>query len=193
MKGGDVLRNETDQQRILIAAFDIISSKGYANVSTRDIADKAGVVLSQLNYYFTNKEGLFKEVVRMMISKYLIEIEISLTEEESPKKRIESLVHYFRKMLKFNPGLFRLLYEFTSLALWSPVFGELLNELFEDLSNLIEKHITSNLQIKELKGCSTKTLSRLILGAMFGTGIQVLLNHDEELPDSLNAVQVLFD
>ncbi|MBS3973119.1 MAG: helix-turn-helix transcriptional regulator, partial [Erysipelotrichia bacterium] len=70
-----MLLTEADQQsqpeKILIAAFEVISSKGYANVSTRDIADKAGVVLSQLNYYFKNKEGLFKEVVRMMVDKYL--------------------------------------------------------------------------------------------------------------------------
>jgi AcrR family transcriptional regulator len=186
------IEQQSQPTRILIAAFDIISAKGYANVSTRDIADKAGVVLSQLNYYFTNKEGLFKEVVRMMINKYMVEIESSLIDVESPMKRVESLIQYFREMLKFNPGLFRLLYEFTSLALWSPVFNDLLNDLFEDLSNLIEKYIISNLQIKELKGYSRRTVSRLILGAMFGVGIQALLNEDEELPEALNAVQILF-
>jgi len=197
MKGGDVLHTEIEQQsqpeKILNAAYDIISTRGYANVSTRDIADRAGVVLSQLNYYFTNKEGLFKEVVRMMISKYLTEIERSLAKQDSPKERVGSLVNYFREMLKFNPELFRLLYEFTSLALWSPVFNDLLNDLFADLSILVDKYITSNLHEKQLKGCSTESLSRLILGAMFGTGIQVLLNHDESLPDALNAVQILFD
>ena len=55
-------------------SFECISTKGYANVSMRDIAMRQ-VVLSQLNYYFKNKEGLFKEVVRMMIDKYLRDIE----------------------------------------------------------------------------------------------------------------------
>jgi AcrR family transcriptional regulator len=184
---------QSQSERILLAAFESISTKGYANVSMRDIADEAGVVLSQLNYYFKNKEGLFKEVVRIMIGKYLHEIEESLKAEDSPKERVKSLIKYFSKMLKYNPELFRLLYDFTGLALWSPVFGSLLSELFKELSDMIEKYIMNNLQMKELKGYSTKSLSRLILGAMFGTGIQVLLDNDEDLPESLNAMQVLFE
>ncbi|ELB3406908.1 hypothetical protein RHK38_003004, partial [Listeria monocytogenes] len=81
----------------------------------------------------------------------------------------------------------------TGLALWSPVFGDLLSELFKDLSDMIEKYIMKNLKMSELKGYSTKSLSRLILGAMFGTGIQVLLDDDDDLLESLNAMQVLFE
>ena len=192
-----MILTEANQQKqpekILIAAFEIISTKGYANVSTREIADEAGVVLSQLNYYFENKEGLFKEVVRMMIGKYLHEIEECLKEEDFPKDRAKSLVKYFRKMLKYNPELFKLLYDFTGMALLSPVFSNLLSDLFKELSDLIEKYIITNLQMKELKGYSTKSLSRLILGSMFGTGIQVLLDYDEDLPEALNAIQILFE
>jgi hypothetical protein len=86
-----------------------------------------------------------------------------------------------------------LLYDFTGLAIWSPVFSSLLSELFKELSDMIEKYIFKDLQLKELKGYSTKTLSRLILGSMFGTGIQVLLDQDEELPEALNAMQILFE
>jgi AcrR family transcriptional regulator len=159
----------------------------------REIADEAGVVLSQINYYFKNKEGLFKEVVRLMISKYLKEIEASLKQVNSPQKRAKSLINYFKNMLQHNPELFRLLYDFSGLAIWSPVFSSLLSELFKDLSDMIEMYIFKDLQVKELKGYSTKTLSRLILGSMFGTGIQVLLDQDEELPETLNAMQILFE
>lgn len=197
MRGDAIVSTETNEQtqseRILLAANTCISTRGYANVSMRDIADEAGVALSQLNYYFKNKEGLFKEVVRMMISKYLKEIEASLKQENSPRKRAKGLIHYFKNMLQHNPELFRLLYDFTGLAIWSPVFSSLLSELFKDLSDMIEKYIFKDLQLKELKGYSTKTLSRLILGSMFGTGIQVLLDQDEELPEALNAMQILFE
>jgi AcrR family transcriptional regulator len=184
---------QSQSEKILLAAYACISTRGYANVSMREIADEAGVVLSQLNYYFKNKEGLFKEVVGMMISRYLKEIEESLKQENSPQKRVKGLINYFKNMLKHNPELFRLLYDFTGLAIWSPIFSSLLSELFKDLSVIIEKYIFNDLQIKGLKGYSTKTLSRLILGSMFGTGIQVLLDQDEELPEALNAMQILFE
>jgi AcrR family transcriptional regulator len=38
-------------KKILLTAFECISSKGYANTSMRDIADAAEVALSQLNYH----------------------------------------------------------------------------------------------------------------------------------------------
>lgn len=197
MRGDGIVLNETNGQtqseKILLSAYACISTRGYANVSMREIADEAGVVLSQINYYFKNKEGLFKEVVRLMISKYLKEIEASLKQVNSPQKRAKSLINYFKNMLQHNPELFRLLYDFSGLAIWSPVFSSLLSELFKDLSDMIEMYIFKDLQVKELKGYSTKTLSRLILGSMFGTGIQVLLDQDEELPETLNAMQILFE
>lgn len=81
--------NEASQaQRILNAAFKCILSKGYANVSLRDIAEEAGVALSQLNYYYNNKEGLLVEVVRMLAKKYLHEIEDNLKKGELPDEKV---------------------------------------------------------------------------------------------------------
>lgn len=184
---------QSQSEKILIAASECISKKGYANVSMRDIANEAGVVLSQLNYYFSNKEGLFKEVVKMMIIKYLRDIEEALKTEESHKERLKQLIKYFRKMLQYNPKLFKLLYDFTGLALWSPVFSDLLRSLYNDLADLVENYILSNFQIIRSKGISVKSLSRLIIGSMFGIGVQVLIDHDEELTDALDAMQVLFE
>lgn len=184
---------QSQSEKILIAASECISKKGYANVSMRDIANEAGVVLSQLNYYFSNKEGLFKEVVKMMTVKYLRDIEEALKTEESHKERLKQLIKYFRKMLQYNPKLFKLLYDFTGLALWSPVFSDLLSSLYNDLADLVENYILSNFQIIRSKGISVKSLSRLIIGSMFGIGVQVLIDHDEELTDALDAMQVLFE
>ena len=100
---GSDSNKQSQSERILLAASQCISTKGYANVSMRDIANEAGVVLSQLNYYFKNKEGLFKEVVRMMIDRYLRDIEASLRAEDSPKERAKSLIKYFRKMCSIIP------------------------------------------------------------------------------------------
>lgn len=189
------MENMNQSQKILFAAFKCISSKGYANVSLRDIANEAGVVLSQLNYYYRNKEGLYKEVIKMMIQKYLLEVEDCLKKGTTAKEKISSLIGYFQEMLAENPELFRLLYDFTGMALWSPPFGELLRSLFKDLSNLIEKHVLNNAAVKDnLKGYTTKSMARMLFGAMFGTAIQVILDPAEKnLPDSLNAVQVVFE
>ena len=42
--------NSSVSQKILDAAYRCIAQKGYARASLRDIAEDAGVALSQLNY-----------------------------------------------------------------------------------------------------------------------------------------------
>jgi len=105
------LENMNQAQKILNAAFKCISARGHANVSLRDIADEAGVVLSQLNYYYKNKEGLFIEIVKTLARQYLNEIEDNLKKGKSEKERITYLIKYFQEMLRKNPELFKLLFE----------------------------------------------------------------------------------
>jgi len=84
---------KTSQSRkILETAFQCLSTRGYANVSMRDIADEAGVALSQLNYYYRNKEGLVTEVIKMMMRTYLQEVEEKLKSTRNAKERISSLI-----------------------------------------------------------------------------------------------------
>lgn len=187
------LENMNQAQKILNAAFKCISARGYANVSLRDIADEAGVVLSQLNYYYKNKEGLFIEIVKTLARQYLNEIEDNLKKGKSEKERITYLIKYFQEMLRKNPELFKLLFDLTSMALWSASLKELLNDLFNSLAGLIEKYIVNDFSDKE-KFKSPITLSRMMLGTLFGTSIQVILaNEKEDMIDSLSTLKVLFE
>ena len=182
---------QSQSEKILSAAYGCISTRGYANVTLRDISDEAGVALSQLHYYYKSKEGLFKEVVQSTIGKYLGEVEHALKNGDTLEERATSFIDYFRKMLRHNPELFRLLYDFTGLALWSSVFSDLLRDLFRDLGDMFENHVLDCSEAEMLKVHSAKALSRLMVGGMFGTGIQVLLDYDEELPEALDAMRVL--
>ncbi|MBZ4664604.1 MAG: AcrR family transcriptional regulator [Caloramator sp.] len=185
---------QNQSEKILLAAYNCISSRGYANVSLRDIADEAGVALSQLSYYYKNKEGLFKEVIKMMTQKYLLEIDKCLKKESTPQARLNSLIIYFRDMLKYNSELFKLLCDFISMAIWSVSFRGLIINLFRELAAMIEKYILNNISMKGLEEYSSKSLSRMILGAMLGTAIQVLLDSEEDaLPEALNSMHILFE
>jgi AcrR family transcriptional regulator len=185
----------TQSQKILTAAFNCISTKGYANVSLRDIADEAGVVLSQLNYYYKNKEGLFTEVIKTAIQMYLQEIENNLQKGTTIKEKMSFLTKYFRKMLIETPELFRLLYDFIGMSMWSDSFSKLLRQLFQDLSDLIEKNILMNISINgKFMGYSPKIIARMIIGALFGITIQSILDPEKEtLSDALNLIPVVFE
>lgn len=192
----DEIENMKQSKRILTAAFKCISSKGYANVSLRNIADEAGVVLSQLNYYYKNKEGLFIEVVKMLAKQYSNEIENVLMKGESEKERITFLIDYFQKLMRKKSELFRILFDLTSMSLWSTPLKELLSGLVNNITALIEKYIFNSFKSKGKKNnYSTATLSRIIFGALFGTSAQVILSNGDkdDVIDSLSAIEMLFN
>ena len=186
----DRVKDDTQAQKILAAAYECLSSKGYANITLRDIADKAGVVLSQLSYYYKNKEGLFIEVVKEIERKYLKEVEIRLKENTDAKGKISSLIAYFKEMITKDPGLFKLLYDFSSLALWSAKIRTLFGEMFSDMTELIEKNILSASMLgNTLKLYPAKSVARMITGAMFGIAIQFV--SDPGKAESLNAFDTI--
>lgn len=53
-------RGEETRRRIIDAAIRLFGERGYEGASTRDIAHAAGVNAPALQYYFDNKEGLYR-------------------------------------------------------------------------------------------------------------------------------------
>jgi AcrR family transcriptional regulator len=54
----------TTHKKIISAAFELISSKGYQGATTREIARLSGVAEVTIFRHFTNKENLFAEVLK---------------------------------------------------------------------------------------------------------------------------------
>jgi AcrR family transcriptional regulator len=57
-------RKEARPQELLAAALDLFVERGYAATRLDDVAAQAGVSKGTLYLYFTNKEELFKAVIR---------------------------------------------------------------------------------------------------------------------------------
>ncbi len=62
-------RKQTDaRQKLLEHARELFVVMPYDKVSTRLIAQRAGVNIAMIRYYFGNKEGLFETMVRETIA-----------------------------------------------------------------------------------------------------------------------------
>lgn len=57
---GGYARGDETRLRIIAAAIDLFGERGFAAASTREIAVRAGVNAPALQYYFENKEGLYR-------------------------------------------------------------------------------------------------------------------------------------
>jgi AcrR family transcriptional regulator len=58
-----VVVEQDTRLRILSAAKDVLTEVGYANLSTRRVAEAAGVPLSQIHYHFGSKQKLMLAVL----------------------------------------------------------------------------------------------------------------------------------
>ncbi len=63
---GTNLRGEETRARILDAALILFAASGFEGASTRTIAERAGVNLPAIQYYFGSKEGLYRAVVEQI-------------------------------------------------------------------------------------------------------------------------------
>lgn len=168
-------------ERILNTAFECLSTRGYANVSIRNIADDAGVALSQVAYYYGNKEKLFLEVIDMMMIQYIREVEEKLESAVDEKQKFAALIGFFKGLIQDNPKLLKLFIDFTAQALWVPSFREHLDNMLHRLTELIEGSLVNEaIPDSRYAGYSPRSIAKLIQGALFGTAMQIMLSSDRD-------------
>ncbi|WP_281613261.1 TetR/AcrR family transcriptional regulator [Flammeovirga sp. SubArs3] len=93
------------KDKILEVAREVFQEKGKSGARMQEIADKAGVNKALLHYYFTNKEGLFKEVFTEMIRKTLLPLKINLLSGEDLEVKIKKFVAGYIDIMKENPNM----------------------------------------------------------------------------------------
>jgi len=69
-------------QQIILAAIDIVNTHGIKAVTTRRIAEKAGVNSAAMNYYFGSKENLIQKVTELTLSHLFGDWDMILNEPE---------------------------------------------------------------------------------------------------------------
>jgi TetR/AcrR family transcriptional regulator, regulator of cefoperazone and chloramphenicol sensitivity len=63
---GGYARGDETRQRIIEAAIELFGEFGFEGASTREIAARAGVNAPALQYYFENKEGVYRACVEAL-------------------------------------------------------------------------------------------------------------------------------
>jgi AcrR family transcriptional regulator len=97
------------RNRILDAAEDLFSAKGFGVTSTRLIARQAGVNIALLYYYFESKEGLYRALMERYTSHFVGVLESVLGNEGSTRARIERAIDALFDYLARNTKFVRIL------------------------------------------------------------------------------------
>ncbi|WP_270179602.1 forespore capture DNA-binding protein RefZ [Alkalihalobacillus sp. CinArs1] len=68
-------RDTVSKRNVIQAAIQLFNTKGYNGTSVRDIANKAGVNVSLISYYFNGKKGLAEFLMTTFLEGYVKELE----------------------------------------------------------------------------------------------------------------------
>jgi AcrR family transcriptional regulator len=120
---------------ILEAAESVLRGQGFAQLSTRKVADEAGVALSQIHYHFGSKQKLMLATLRHQDVK-LLGRQVSMYGEDTPIwRQWEQACDFYDEDLA--SGYIRVLQEMIAAGWSDPEIGEAVRELTSRWTQLL--------------------------------------------------------
>jgi AcrR family transcriptional regulator len=153
------------RERLLIAALDIFTEKGYASTSVREIVEAARVTKPVLYYYFGNKEGIYLELMREPFKVLERILEETAHEELSSRERVMQM--YDRIFLLFLENLK------SARLMYSIYYGPPQGAPFIDFENyhmkikeVTELIVNDGIKSGEFRPVNADTLTWVLIGAL---------------------------
>jgi AcrR family transcriptional regulator len=115
------------RRRIIDAARVRLLADGYAGLSTRKVAEEAGVPLSQLHYHFGSKGGLIMALFEMENEQRLTRQTRMYAEDRPLWQRYEQACDFLEDDLE--SGYVRVLQEMVAAGWSNPEIGQAVREL----------------------------------------------------------------
>jgi AcrR family transcriptional regulator len=94
--------------KVLTAAAELISTRGYYHVSVREICLEAGVTKPVLYYYFKDKEDVLVEIIKESHTRFVELMEKYIHPEESFEENLEGLYKVYISYVKAYPSFIKI-------------------------------------------------------------------------------------
>lgn len=167
------------------AALEAIAERGFARTGLREIAQHSDLSHGSLHYYFTDKNDLIAEAVRISKEhpneRYADILETASTAEEL----VERIAERMSVNLARNASLHRLWYDLRNQALFESGFGETIEQIEDTLQSAIWDLLARH---AELIGKPCRFDSLLAYSLFDGIVQNALIRHlrgDEDVPERL--------
>jgi AcrR family transcriptional regulator len=102
------LKGEASRERILDAAVQLFSERGYAGTGVQDIARAAGIEKAALYWHFGSKAGLLAAVLDRMDAEFVDRIVKRVAEGAGPDERLDRFVNGLKRLAAESGHLVRL-------------------------------------------------------------------------------------
>jgi AcrR family transcriptional regulator len=139
----------TTKERILDAAEELFSARGYYGVSLREITQAAGVELALANYHFGPKEELFRHVIARRVDEHCSGVIAALDRAQAAAPNgiatVEAIVrafcsYTFEKTATGGPGWKRY-FQLLARSATSPVYEPVLEPMNKPYGVIVRRYV----------------------------------------------------
>jgi AcrR family transcriptional regulator len=109
VRRGTYPRSDASREKILEAAADLFSHKGYAGAGVDELAARSGIAKTAIYYHFGNKQGLLAAVLERAANAWIEGIQAAAREAADPLGRLDHALAGMRQLLEEKPWIFKLL------------------------------------------------------------------------------------
>jgi AcrR family transcriptional regulator len=174
------------RERILEAAFSVLSRQGYENTSIKDIAEEAGVAQGLIHYHFKSKEQLVLSVLA----------EVCRAMEYAPAKGLEGAQQAyakFRAMLKEAKATHALYIQLIAVGLHDKEVGDGVFKFLSDdrahIAGIAREVLAERGQDEEPAQAIASVIEAAVLGIMIQNLIDPAFDADAAV-DALTAMSL---
>jgi AcrR family transcriptional regulator len=179
------------RERLIEAARECLLADGHGNLSTRRVADRAGVPLSQIHYHFGGRQGLVLALLAHQNAQ-LLERQQKMYGADAPLwQRYEQACDFLKD--DFDSGYVRMLQEMIAAGWTDRAIGDEVTRLLRAWFDLLETVITeAATEIRDLGPFDARKLATLV-GLSFMGGESMMLLGDAWADDVFAALHAVGD
>ena len=180
-------RGADTKEQILDAARDALAAAGYANTTTRSIADRAGVPLSLVHYHFGGKQQLLAAVLARENERLLERQRAMFAGPQPLAEKWRIACAYLNEDLR--SGYVRILWELWAVGLADEALAESWRDAIDGWRTLLTSVAAEWSEQHELDlPISARALATLVGNAFLGAETEILAGVTEEDAPHLEAL-----
>jgi AcrR family transcriptional regulator len=178
-------QGEAQKQRLVDAAYDIIAEQGFEGLRTRDVANRAGLNISTLHYYFESKENLVRSVAQRLLSEF--------KSTQDPEAAAMGAVEQLHKtlsdqdaLMSMHPSTYVVVNELFTRSLRDAKLRPVVRELLGQWEDHFRSFIAQGAESGQIAADSDALVTaRTLQCLMLGRSLLTLLRGEDLPPDAM--------
>jgi AcrR family transcriptional regulator len=138
----------------------VISEKGFAKASIREIASAAGIPISTMYQYVERKEDLLLQIYEYFMTDVIAALHQKRSDKGSPRTRLEALIRTMVALFDKHHRYIKLMFQETRSL--TPAARDRVYELDASYIQIVREHLESAIEECGWKGRNTELTANLL-------------------------------